>query len=77
MGSSLGEGTGTPSDTDYLFALYERMTACLRTRRIAAERHAQTGMPGPKKQRPGARSYSLEGPGHPSHRSNATRLNTC
>ena len=62
-GSSLGEGTGTPPDTDYLFALYERMTTCLRTRRIAAERHApQTGRPGPEEQRPGARSYSLEGP---------------
>ena len=51
------------------------MTACLRTGRIAAERHAHTGMPGPEEQRPGARSYSLEGPGQPSHRSNATRLN--
>ena len=39
--------------------------ACRRTRRIAiaGERHAHRGMPGREEHRPGARSYSLEGPG--------------
>lgn len=38
------------------------MTAGLQTRLMAADRHAHTGMPGPEEQRPGARTYNLEGP---------------